>query len=150
MTRLVFLIRTAYIVTNPNKTGNDPDDALFQAYDEASGKVIDGIFLAGWARKASEGLGGDRQSAMGNGVPKWSTRYLGNRARQNVRADARGRTPNFADLLKERKSQPVDLEGLRVLGCRQKKHAPVTGRNRRVQVRREHDMLPHIELRETR
>jgi ferredoxin--NADP+ reductase len=45
-------------VTNPNKTGNDPDDSLFQAYDEVSGKVIDGVFLAGWARKASEGLVG--------------------------------------------------------------------------------------------
>src|SRR5574337_165931 len=44
--------------TNPNKTGNDPDDALFQAYDEATGRVMDGVFLAGWARKASEGLVG--------------------------------------------------------------------------------------------
>src|SRR4029077_1597056 len=45
-------------ITNPNKTGNDPDDSLFQAYDEVSGKIMDGIFLAGWARKASEGLVG--------------------------------------------------------------------------------------------
>ncbi|MFO0768321.1 MAG: hypothetical protein U0231_16400 [Nitrospiraceae bacterium] len=29
-------------VTNPNKTGNDPDDAFFQAYDEKTGKVVDG------------------------------------------------------------------------------------------------------------
>ena len=42
-------------VTNPTKTGNDPDDSLFQAYDEKSGQVLDGVFLAGWARKASEG-----------------------------------------------------------------------------------------------
>ncbi|MEK6526948.1 MAG: FAD-dependent oxidoreductase, partial [Nitrospirota bacterium] len=45
-------------VTNPTQTGNDPDDSLFQAYDEASGKVIEGVFLTGWARKASEGLVG--------------------------------------------------------------------------------------------
>jgi ferredoxin/flavodoxin---NADP+ reductase len=45
-------------VTNPNKTGNDPDDALFQAYDEATGRIVEGVFLAGWARKASEGLVG--------------------------------------------------------------------------------------------
>ena len=45
-------------VTNPTLSGNDPDDALFQAYDEASGKVIEGVFLTGWARKASEGLVG--------------------------------------------------------------------------------------------
>src|SRR5262249_10627797 len=45
-------------VTNPHKTGNDPDEALFQAYDEGLGKVVEGVFLAGWARKASEGLVG--------------------------------------------------------------------------------------------
>ena len=45
-------------VTNPTKTGNDPDDSLFQAWDEKSGQVLDGVFLAGWARKASEGLVG--------------------------------------------------------------------------------------------
>jgi ferredoxin--NADP+ reductase len=45
-------------ITNPNKTGNDPDDALFQAFDDATGKPLDGVFLTGWARKASEGLVG--------------------------------------------------------------------------------------------
>lgn len=28
--------------TNPNKTGNDPDDALFQAYDESTDRAMDG------------------------------------------------------------------------------------------------------------
>ena len=50
--------KSGLFVTNPNKTDNDPDDALFQAYDETTGKIIDGVFLAGWARKASEGLVG--------------------------------------------------------------------------------------------
>ena len=50
--------KSGMFVTNPNKTGNDPDDALFQAYDETTGKIMDGVFLAGWARKASEGLVG--------------------------------------------------------------------------------------------
>ena len=50
--------KNGVFVTNPNKTGNDPDDALFQAYDEASGQALPGVFLAGWARKASEGLVG--------------------------------------------------------------------------------------------
>jgi ferredoxin--NADP+ reductase len=45
-------------VTNPTRTQNDPDDSLFQAYDEAAGTVIPGVFLCGWARKASEGLVG--------------------------------------------------------------------------------------------
>ncbi len=50
--------KSGMFVTSPNKTGNDPDDALFQAYDETTQTVIDGVFLAGWARKASEGLVG--------------------------------------------------------------------------------------------
>lgn len=50
--------KNGVFITNPVPSGNEPDDALFQAYDEASGKVLDGIFLAGWARKASEGLVG--------------------------------------------------------------------------------------------
>ncbi|GBL38782.1 hypothetical protein EMGBD2_00400 [Nitrospirota bacterium] len=36
--------KNGVFVTNPNKTGNDPDDALFQAYDEMTGQVIDGVF----------------------------------------------------------------------------------------------------------
>jgi len=50
--------KNGVFVTNPNRTQNDPDDSLFQAYDEATGEVIPGVFLCGWARKASEGLVG--------------------------------------------------------------------------------------------
>ena len=45
-------------VCNPHRTNNDPDDSLFQAYDEATGRILPGVFLSGWARKASEGLVG--------------------------------------------------------------------------------------------
>ena len=45
-------------ITNPHRTTNDPDDSLFQAFDEATGQVVPGVFLCGWARKASEGLVG--------------------------------------------------------------------------------------------
>ena len=62
--------KSGIFLTNPNKTGNDPDDALFQAYDEATGQVMNGVFLAGWARKASEGLSA-LPSAMEIGAPKW-------------------------------------------------------------------------------
>jgi ferredoxin/flavodoxin---NADP+ reductase len=50
--------KNGVFVTNPNRTQNDPDDSLFQSYDEAAGAVIPGVFLCGWARKASEGLVG--------------------------------------------------------------------------------------------
>ena len=50
--------KNGVFVTNPTRTQNDPDDSLFQAYDEATGAVIPEVFLCGWARKASEGLVG--------------------------------------------------------------------------------------------
>ncbi|HET8761695.1 MAG TPA: FAD-dependent oxidoreductase [Nitrospiria bacterium] len=50
--------KSGMFVTNPTPSGNEPDDAWFQAYDEASGKIVEGVFVAGWARKASEGLVG--------------------------------------------------------------------------------------------
>jgi ferredoxin--NADP+ reductase len=62
--------KSGMFITNPNKTGNDPDDALFQAYDESTGKIVDGVFLAGWARKASEGLVGIAKGT-GIGAQRW-------------------------------------------------------------------------------
>lgn len=50
--------KSGMFVTNPNRTQNDPDDSLFQAYDETAGAVLPGVFLCGWARKASDGLVG--------------------------------------------------------------------------------------------
>ncbi len=50
--------KNGMFITNPTPSGNEPDDALFQVYDEVSGKPLDGLFVAGWARKASEGLVG--------------------------------------------------------------------------------------------
>lgn len=50
--------KNGMFVTNPARSGNDPDDSWFQVYDEGAGKVLDGVFVTGWARKASEGLVG--------------------------------------------------------------------------------------------
>jgi ferredoxin--NADP+ reductase len=51
-------IKNGNFFTNPHPTQNDPDDALFQVYDEQTGKVRKGFFVVGWARKASVGLVG--------------------------------------------------------------------------------------------
>ena len=93
-------------VTNPTKTGNDPDDALFQAYDEKSGKVIEGMFLTGWARKASEGLVGIAKRD-GEWCAEVMTRYLGTRASAEPGSSGRTSYADCRDLLKERQSQPV-------------------------------------------
>ncbi len=105
-------------MTCPNKTSNDPDDALFQAYDEASGKIVDGVFLAGWARKASEGLVGVAKRD-GDWCAEVVLRYLATKAAANP---ANAVLEKLRTLLKERKSRPVDVRGLRALETAEKGH----------------------------
>lgn len=105
-------------VTNPNKTGNDPDDSLFQAYDETTGKVLDGVFLAGWARKASEGLVGVAKRD-GDWCAEVVTRYL---ATKTVGSQANAVLDKLHAILKQRKSRPVDVKGLRALEAAEKTH----------------------------
>src|SRR6476659_1226108 len=103
-------------VTNPNKTGNDPGDALFQGYDEGSGKIVEGVFLAGWARKASEGLVGVAKRD-GDWCAEVVLRYL---ATKPVGNPAKSVFEKLHTLLKERKSRPVDVKGLRALESAEK------------------------------
>ena len=105
-------------VTNPNKTGNDPDDALFQAYDEAAGKVVEGVFLAGWARKASEGLVGVAKRD-GDWCAEVVERYLATKSMGN---QAKVVLDKLHQILKSRKSHPVDVKGLRKLEAAEKSH----------------------------
>ena len=105
-------------VTSPNKTTNDPDDALFQAYDEATGKVVEGVFLAGWARKASEGLVGVAKRD-GDWCAEVVNRYLVSRT---TGSNGKAVLDKLHAILKERKSYPVDVKGLRVLEAAEKAH----------------------------
>ncbi len=105
-------------VTNPVKTGNDPDDALFQAYDEASGTILDGVFLTGWARKASEGLVGIAKRD-GEWCAEVVTRYLSTR-KPLTRAAVAEVFARLQALLRERHAMVVDLEGLRILEAAEK------------------------------
>ena len=103
--------KSGMFVTNPNKTGNDPDDALFQAYDEAAGKVVDGVFLAGWARKASEGLVGVAKRD-GDWCAEVVERYL---STKNSDAGIKVVLDRLQSVLANRQSRPVDVKGLRAL-----------------------------------
>lgn len=103
-------------ITNPNRTGNDPDDALFQAYDEQAGKVIEGVFLAGWARKASEGLVGVAKRD-GDWCAEVVERYF---ATKNSGGQVKDVLDRLHAVLKVRKSHPVDVKGLRVLEAAEK------------------------------
>lgn len=116
--------KNGLFVTNPNKTTNDPDDALFQAYDETTGKAVDGVFLTGWARKASEGLVGVAKRD-GEWCAEVVTRYLESKTSvQPVSAQAV--TNTLTRLLKDRNSQPVNLAGLKALDVAEKAHTAAT------------------------
>jgi ferredoxin--NADP+ reductase len=116
--------KSGMFVTNPNKTGNDPDDALFQAYDEATGKIIDGLFLAGWARKASEGLVGIAKRD-GDWCAEIVNRHLATKT-SGSHSSATVVLDKLASIFKARKSHPVDVQGLRVLESREKSHQGAT------------------------
>jgi len=105
-------------VTNPNKTGNDPDDALFQAYDEAAGKVVEGVFLAGWARKASEGLVGVAKRD-GDWCAEVVERYLAAKTPGN---NSKAVLDKLSGVLNNRKGRPVDVKGLRALEAAEQSH----------------------------
>jgi ferredoxin--NADP+ reductase len=108
--------KNGVFLTNPSKTGNDPDDALFQAYDESTGKVLEGVFLAGWARKASEGLVGVAKRD-GDWCAEVVGRYLGSKDGSSA---AKVVLDKLHTILRNRKSHPVDIKGLRALEAAEK------------------------------
>ena len=112
--------KSGMFITNPNKTGNDPDDALFQAYDETTGKIVEGVFLAGWARKASEGLVGIAKRD-GDWCAEVVTKYLSTKTSSN-HPDIKSVLGKLVSILTAHKSHPVDLAGLRTLEASEKSH----------------------------
>ena len=114
--------KSGMFITNPNKTGNDPDDALFQAYDETTGKIIDGVFLAGWARKASEGLVGIAKRD-GDWCAEVVNRYLTTKPQGNHSKVVLDR---LQTILTDRKRHPVNVKNLRALEAAEKAHKSAT------------------------
>jgi len=108
--------KSGVFVTNPNKTNNEPDDALFQAYDDSTGKPLDGVFLAGWARKASEGLVGVAKRD-GDWCAEVVGRYL---LTKPVPGNPTSVIEKLQVMLRERNSHPVGVKGLRVLEAAEK------------------------------
>jgi ferredoxin--NADP+ reductase len=109
-------------LTNPARTTNEPDDALFQAYDEASGKIVEGVFLAGWARKASEGLVGVAKRD-GEWCAEVVSRYLETQTPRD-RSAIDGLLHRLRRTLEERGVQVIDAGGLRALEEAEKAYGP--------------------------
>ncbi len=116
--------KNGLFVTNPVKSGNDPDDSLFQAYDEASGKVVEGVFLTGWARKASEGLVGIAKRD-GEWCAEVVTRFLAPRPLCR-RGQIQELFSRLQARLNERKTRTVGLDGLRGLDAAEKSRSQKT------------------------
>ncbi|HEV8242498.1 MAG TPA: FAD-dependent oxidoreductase [Nitrospirales bacterium] len=105
--------KNGVFVTNPHRTSNDPDDSLFQAYDEAAGVAIPRIFLCGWARKASEGLVGVAKRD-GEWCSEVVTRYLVDKQPPTA-AELSQKLRQMETLLKERQPDVVQADDLVVL-----------------------------------
>ena len=100
-------------LTNPNRTPNDPDDSLFQAYDDQTGQVLDGVFLVGWARRASEGLVGVAKRD-GDWCSEVLERYLATRPRLDA-AEVEDKLRQLKRLVEKRQPDAVHKEDLRLL-----------------------------------
>ena len=100
-------------LTNPNRTQNEPDDALFQAYDAQTGQVLKGVFLTGWARKASEGLVGVAKRD-GDWCSEVLNRYLATRSPLEP-AVIEEKVQKLRRLIGKRQPDAVRKEDLRLL-----------------------------------
>ena len=137
--------KNGIFVTNPAKTANDPDDSLFQAYDEASGKIVEGVFLAGWARKASEGLVGVAKRD-GEWCAEVVTRYLGTRS--PLPTSGAGQVlKKLQQILSARGTKVVDMKGLRALEAAEKNHPATADCIGEFKFATNTDMLARIENR---
>jgi ferredoxin--NADP+ reductase len=137
--------KNGVFVTNPSPTNNDPDDSLFQAYDEASGKVVEGIFLTGWARKASDGLVGVAKRD-GEWCAEVVTRYLDTKAPRD-RAVIAGVMEKLRRLFEERRVQAVTVDSLRALEEAEKSHGTPGDCIGEFKFASNQDMLAHIQRR---
>jgi ferredoxin--NADP+ reductase len=99
--------------TNPHTTQNEPDDAMFQVYDHQTGKVMEGLFVAGWARKASVGLVGiaKRDGDWCSDVVK---RYLAEKPPVDSAA-LQEKLKILRSLLKERQPEVVNKTDIEIL-----------------------------------
>ncbi len=101
------------------------------------------MFLAGWARKASEGLVGIAKRD-GDWCAEVISRYLTSKSAQSG-PGVEHVLAKLQSILKDRKSKPVDLEGLKVLDTVEKAHAASPEAIGEFKFASNADMLAHIE-----
>jgi ferredoxin--NADP+ reductase len=100
--------------------GDDPA-AAYQVLDPAAGKAQPGVFVVGWARRASDGVVGRARLDAETGV-KHVVAYLADRAKR-ARADAERAVEAVRRTLAERGSAVVDYPAVQRLEAAEKARA---------------------------
>ena len=95
-------------VTNTDPA--DPDRAAYEVFDPESGKVVDSVFVVGWARKASEGLVGKARFDAEKGVDH-VIKYLESAAKKPAQS-----TEEILNELRTKGLEPVTKEDIARLG----------------------------------
>lgn len=111
--------------TNPNPDPQDPDAAAYQAFDPKAEQVIDGVYVIGWSRNASDGVVGVAKfdGEKGAGVVN---RYLANRPGL-PRREIYQRVGSIINRIRE-KSVPIVHKGLwRILEAVEREEAKKRG-----------------------
>jgi ferredoxin--NADP+ reductase len=105
--------------TNPDE--RDPERAAYEVFDPQSGKVVEGTYVAGWARKASEGLVGKARFDAEKGATH-VLKYL-----ESAPKKARAGVKEIQDLLARKGMELVPKENLPFLGQAEDKQAKERG-----------------------
>jgi len=96
-------------IKNPNKYENDPDKNLYELYDEEKKEILNGFFVAGWSRKASDGLVGLARKD-GEKAAKYILDYLKDKEIEND-----NKISKLIDLLKQKNIDYVTKKDIEVL-----------------------------------
>ncbi len=100
-------------VRNPNPDPENPGDEAYQVYDPATGKVLDGLFVIGWSRQASDGVVGKAKQDGERGMAVVN-RYL-TKAEANTAEGWENRLAKFRQLLAERGVRTIDYADVQKL-----------------------------------
>lgn len=117
--------KNGLFITNPTPSGNSPDDAWFQVFDDVSGKPLDGVFVTGWARKASEGLVGIAKRD-GEWCVEVVQRYLAGRPLQSP-SQIETVHQQLKSLVESRQADVVSKEDLLILADIEREEASRAG-----------------------
>lgn len=107
-------------VTNPDTS--EPERAAYEVFDPQSGKVLEGTYVVGWARKASEGLVGKARFDAEQGV-NHILKYL-----EGAAAKATPSPQEICTALARRDLRLVTKEDLPYLARAEEKQARALGR----------------------